>query len=426
MEGLDLKAAVIASSFCAVPYPKLDSTSTAQEFYTSMVWFINTYKSYPQIWGWMLLDEPKYINLFGFNNPEDIEPLRGEQDIAESFDAYNTLSPCKISFFNLACTVGADVIGSEIVSDPQKDTILKQYYAYLSKINSAYRPAMWSFDIYPVKENLTTQELEVRSDYYAYLEAFKAIANLSARPFWAYILSTQHKIYNDDGSAVLTRYPMPTEGTLRFQAFTALAYGGQGILYWTYGQTSDKLNDNETKKEAYYSAPVNRQNQITSIWYAAKNVNQEIKDMNNVFFGAKCVSVVHVYDPTTMAAISNGGSPSGVFGCTTTMTKAFQCLTQVSVPNNGKGVMISHMTKNNAKFLVFVSHDPVNSQMVTASISNSYNWNFFEAPVSPEDPSQNYSVHEVKEGLNPGTGVAQVVTFTLAPGGYRVLYFSPK
>ena len=422
MQGLDISAVVNAGAFCAMPYP--NNGLSADVYTTVMVNFINKYKVNSQIWGWMIFDEPKFVNLFGFKDGTDVQTLQGIQDVAQTYNTYISDSPGKVTFFNLACTLKSDTIGADIADNVDKDTPLKKYYAYLSRINSTFKPALWSFDFYPVRVNPSTSVTYVLDEYYLYLEAFKAIANASGRPFWAYILSTNHDIYEETshGSSLSAMYAQPTEGVLRFQAFSALAYGAQGIVYWTYGQTLNKKFGNGAIHELYHSAPVNSQNEITSTWYSAKKVNQEIKSMNDVFFGATCKKVVHVYNPQMMKDIAEGKNPNGVFENTTTKNGTFHCLEEVSVPSDGKGLMISYMTKGNSKFLVFVSHDPVNSQVVTASISMNYNWHFYETreEASDTEGTENASVSKTISDM------AKIETFTLPPGGYKVLYFSDK
>ena len=80
------------------------------------------------------------------------------------------------------------------------------------------------------------------------------------------------------------------ESYLRYEAFTALAYGAQGIVYWTYGQRIP------TPQEDYQSALVNLNGKKTATWYAAKKVNAEIRKFNNIFYGCEMKMVRHTGD----------------------------------------------------------------------------------------------------------------------------------
>ena len=136
MKDLDIMAVVNAGAFCAVPFPNNNLESSV--YRTVMINFINKYKTNPKIWGWMIKDEPTFLNLFGFNDPQNTTALSGQIDVEETYYKYIELSPSKITFFNLACTLRDSVIGEEISNNASKDTALKKYYAYLADINSSY------------------------------------------------------------------------------------------------------------------------------------------------------------------------------------------------------------------------------------------------------------------------------------------------
>jgi hypothetical protein len=67
-----------------------------------------------------------------------------------------------------------------------------------------------------------------RSDFYANLEVCSTKAREAGIPFWAFALTTAH-----------LSYPVPTMGQLRYQVYSNLAYGAQGIEYYTYWKPAD-------------------------------------------------------------------------------------------------------------------------------------------------------------------------------------------
>jgi len=79
-----------------------------------------------------------------------------------------------------------------------------------------------SFDHYPIVVDPTGNRV-VRGEWYDNLEVFSDEARKAGKPFWAFALTVAH------GS-----YPVPTPGEIRLQVYSNLAYGAQGIQYFTY------------------------------------------------------------------------------------------------------------------------------------------------------------------------------------------------
>ena len=76
---------------------------------------------------------------------------------------------------------------------------------------------MVSFDNYPV-----TNE-GVRQLWYENLMIIAEESEKAGLPFWAFAMSVPH-----------WNYPVPTLASLRMQMYTNLAYGAQGLQYFTY------------------------------------------------------------------------------------------------------------------------------------------------------------------------------------------------
>jgi hypothetical protein len=79
------------------------------------------------------------------------------------------------------------------------------------------QPPILSYDHYAL------MEWGDRPEYFANLETIRRQALRAGVPFWNVILSTPHFDYRD-----------PSPADLRWQVYTTLAYGGQGIIYFTY------------------------------------------------------------------------------------------------------------------------------------------------------------------------------------------------
>jgi hypothetical protein len=126
-----------------------------------------------------------------------------------------------------------------------------------------------SFDHYPVLGD------SLRANWYENLEIISAAARKAGKPFWAFALSVAHG-----------KYPVPTLSQLRLQVYSDLAYGAQGIqffTYWTPLDTTWKFNN----------APISLAGKRTVVYDRIKQVNSEIASLSSVFAGSRVVSVFH-------------------------------------------------------------------------------------------------------------------------------------
>ena len=73
--------------------------------------------------------------------------------------------------------------------------------------------------------------LRVKPDFYQCLQFFRNLSQVHGVPFWAFSNAIRH------GS-----YPTPTEGQIRMQLMSALAYGAGGLQYFTYAYDSSTPN----------------------------------------------------------------------------------------------------------------------------------------------------------------------------------------
>ena len=126
-----------------------------------------------------------------------------------------------------------------------------------------------SFDHYPVLGD------SLRANWYENLEIIAAAAEKAGKPFWAFALSVAHG-----------KYPIPTLAQLRLQVFSDLAYGAQGIeyfTYWTPYDTAWKFNN----------GPITLEGKRTVVYDRIRDVNKEIENLSHVFLGAKVISIAH-------------------------------------------------------------------------------------------------------------------------------------
>ena len=126
-----------------------------------------------------------------------------------------------------------------------------------------------SFDHYPVLGD------SLRANWYENLEIISEAARKAGKPFWAFALSVAHG-----------PYPIPTVAQLRLQVFSDLAYGAQGIQYFTYWTPYDT-----TWK--FNNGPITLEGKRTVVYDRIKLVNSEIRNLSGVFLGASVISVSH-------------------------------------------------------------------------------------------------------------------------------------
>ncbi len=132
-----------------------------------------------------------------------------------------------------------------------------------------------SFDLYPVLKE------EVDQRWYYNLEIIAKKAKENDKPFWAFVLTT-----NYDNDHVTPQ----TLAAMRLQAFTDLAYGAQGIQYFTYWSATSV---NNPSREDQRGAPISATGKRNVIYDRVRQLSREIQDLAWVFKGAEVLSVRH-------------------------------------------------------------------------------------------------------------------------------------
>lgn len=264
--------------------------------------YIKPLKNNKHFGGWFLRDEPK-IN--------DLQLLKKE------YDQFYKADPDNLVMINLVGVIEKDFTG--------KFTVFKNYLEYIQDL---FKPQVWSYDYYPISTDKYGKVKINYEQFYSDLEDFYAISKQTQRPFWAYCESMEYK------TSWYGR-PAATEEYLRFEAFSALAYGAQGIVYWTYGMRKSY------SYEKYLSALVNLNGKKTKAWYAAQKVNGEIKKYNDVFFESKVLDIRH----TGNQNYKGTRKLSGNFGPIK------------SIKSGNSGVIVSRIENKNKSYIVIVSRD---------------------------------------------------------------------
>ncbi len=142
------------------------------------------------------------------------------------------------------------------------------YAQYLESYVQTVRPRFISYDHYALMADGS-----LRGGYFSNLEAIRTTALRHQIPFWNIVLANAHFDYAD-----------PTDGGLRFQFYTTLAYGGRGISYFTYITPSTGN---------YRLAPIDQFGNRTPTWRMLRNVNLQLHRLGPIYLKLRSINVFH-------------------------------------------------------------------------------------------------------------------------------------
>ncbi|MDE6007174.1 MAG: hypothetical protein K2G67_06440 [Muribaculaceae bacterium] len=256
---------------------------------------------------------------------------------------------------------------------------VEDFKQYLDTFEYYFKPALITYDCYPVMKheplfNLSrfarkypgakhSEYLQNHEYFYRNLELFSAHSRATGKPFWAYVMSNSH-LTGENGF-----YPTSLENHLRFEAFSALAYGAKGLGYWRY------LQDGDYGGTVFFHAPLNHDESRNAIWYYARRVNREIERYKDVFLETSVQKVCHTnisamedlqarcrgikentggYFPMMPIRIENdpdnldqNGKPKKIYdthwGLTSLSSSSMPVIS--SITSDGLGVLVSHLKK---------------------------------------------------------------------------------
>lgn len=221
--------------------------ATCVELETATDSAVAAVKDHPALYGYFLRDEPL---------PAAFPELAAWADNVKKADGgvhpiYLNLLPNYVDSAALTCS----------------------YRDYVRRFIDEVKLPMVSFDSYPVTFD------GIRSEcWYENLQIVHDESEAAGLPFWAFALSTAHD-----------PYPLPTMASLRLELYTALAYGAQGLQYFTYWNPGTEIWN-------FHEAPINQDKQRSEAYYLVQRMNKEIQARAHVFLGAKVVSISHLGD----------------------------------------------------------------------------------------------------------------------------------
>jgi hypothetical protein len=195
----------------------------------------------------------------------------------------------------------------------------EDYKEYVNRFAAEIPLQFLSYDSYP----LTAAE-DIFSKWHQNLEIIAATAKTSGKPFWAF---AQSVLFDN-------KHEMPSLATLRLQQYTNLAYGAQGLQYFTYWTPVSTT-------ENFRNAPLSLTGQRSPLYDLVKTLNQEIKAVSRVFLGSKLVSVHYAGN-----LIPKGCSRLSL------LPKGLQVL-----ETGGKTLLVSELENKGQRYLVMVNND---------------------------------------------------------------------
>jgi hypothetical protein len=269
-------------------YPNLDLSSAGYEF-------VYAIKNHPALEAYFIKDEPNASEFSG---------------LATRVRLMQNLDPNHWCYINLSTPTDKSFYESFLDTVPVK---------------------VLSVDGYPI----TTSG--INSDYFQIREMVSSVARTKGVPFWAFALSTAH-----------SDYPIPTLAHLRFQVYTNLAYGAQGIEYFTYWQPVNY------DSYVFHDAPVDLNGNKTPVWNVVKQMNTEIKGLSPVFLGAIVKSVGHT-----------GSLPTG-----TTAYADSAPITSLTT-SGSDGAVVSRLVNGHTWYLAVVNRDINNTMALNVTVDAS-------------------------------------------------------
>jgi len=221
----------------------------------------NRFKNHPALEGYYLGDEPGQSSF---------------QELADWNKKLKMADDKHYSFVNLF---------PDINSNKSKFGT-KDYKEYIDAFDRIFPAPFLSFDFYPVVDGA------VHPRWYENLEFFTNKYKSEGRPFWAFALTTSYLAYSDDSpqpslndfyQLYKTYQPektfihdIPTLAELRLQILVNLAYGAQGIEFWSFRG---------------FGSPLDAQGKRTVVYDRLQKISKEIQNYSGIFLGAKVISV---------------------------------------------------------------------------------------------------------------------------------------
>lgn len=275
---------------------------------------VNSFKGSDRLAGWFIMDEPHR-----FMFPEMTRKVNWIREFDTDHILYGNL-------LNISTSMPA--IG------------FSNYDEYVHTFMREVGTGFISYDYYPVRQYDDTKEIYLEPDFFQNLEVVSKLAKYYHTSFWAFA----HSVASNCGKEGVS-YPTPEENHMRVQIFGNLAYGAQGIQYFTY------KCPHPYGGYTYYDAPIDLENKKTPVWYMVQNINRDVHALTWVFLGAEFLRAGHTnaVTPVGCARLTPAMLPEGI----------------TAVTSDGAGVCVSVLKNGSNLFMMVLNGDIHNTQKVT-------------------------------------------------------------
>ena len=170
--------------------------------------------------------------------------------LAKAVAAVKKYAPGKIAYINLYPNYATLWQMGQIKA--QLGT--KTYTEYLERFVNEVKPQVISYDNYMVEYSMDLKNKDKAVSYYTNLVEVRRVASKYNIPFYNIVSSNQIRPYTT----------IPSPANLAFQAYTTLAAGAGGVIWYTY------------HGQAYGYNPLDKQENKTLVWSYLQEVNRQL------------------------------------------------------------------------------------------------------------------------------------------------------
>ena len=334
-------------------------------------------KEYPCFGGFILRDEPRGYMSETYNKwykwlVDDLGVYR------DGYMLYGALLGMNAAPVNVEGSSDDDTTnysGKAGLTAEQYETYLNKYIAGLSGVGQEGL----SFDYYPFTETINRSLFgshstlyEMKKQYYQNLEIFAKLSETNGykrtmclQSVAFYNKTSYNKINGSGTKSSYTYYGAVSEQMMTYQLYAALAYGYNGVAYFTYTQPS-----NQTDAEWFSNAAYMWEKQAdgsfkavkTATYDYIKNANAEAMAMSRKIVGYKWLGTTYSVGTSATCGIF-GGTTSYNGGVLTSVASSYD--SYAGCMKNGNGEY---------GFMVVNADDPRNgrSNSVTLSFADGY------------------------------------------------------
>lgn len=318
--------------------------------------------------------------IFGFNVID--EPVRSQFESVEMvITALRGKYPKKVAYVN---GLGWGGRGADCFLEYAED------YARIIK------PQMLSFDAYPMSTipgyadrsefyktdcGVEYPELNAyyRDRYWEAWETYRMVGWKYNLPLWGFALSTphQHSVWF---------YGPVTEGSIRLEAFTGLAYGSQALQYFTLPSLVDQYPD---AFDGWDDGILGREGEPSIRYEIFKRVNRDVISLGSIVRQLTSTQVFHTGVLTSFCARWTAGRNE--------RDSSHRGVGRV----DGDPVILGFLKGNGKRYLMVVNRNPGRRGRVVITMQEG--WQAFE--VNKRKPSRETDVNRsFHVGLEPGDG----------------------